>query len=95
MGVNGLNGGSVSVGDVLEVISEFEALEPAGVSSGLVAWELRRSEGTVHALIEAAQQEELIALSGWDDRQGEQLWKLTLAGRDHLESRTRSGREHG
>ena len=95
MGVNGLNGGYVSVGDVLEVIAEFEELEPAGVSSGLVAWELRQSESTVHALIEAAQEEELIALAGWDERRGEQLWKLTLAGRDHLECRTRSGREHG
>jgi hypothetical protein len=90
-----LNGGYVSVGEVLEVIAEFEELEPAGVSSGLVAWELRQSESTVHALIEAAQEEELIALSGWDERRGEQLWKLTLAGRDHLESRTRSGSEHG
>ena len=85
----------MSVGDVLEVIADFEALEPAGVSSGLIAWELRQRERTVQPLIEAAQQDELIALSGWDEDRGEQLWKLTDAGRDHLESMTSSRGEHG
>ncbi len=90
-----MNDGLVAVGDVLEVLGEFESLEPEGVSAALVAWELRQSEATVDALIEAAQREQLIELSGWDGRQGEQLWQLTAAGRDHLDGRTRSRREQG
>ncbi len=85
--------GAVTRRDVLEVIGEFESLEPDGVSAGLVAWELNTGERAVGAHVEAAESEGLIAPSGWDETRGERLWRLTAAGRDELAGRLRSGRE--
>jgi hypothetical protein len=79
--------------DVLEVIAEFETLEPAGVSPGLVAWELNTGERVIKARMEAAEADGLIAPAGWDEARGEELWRLTPSGRDELAGRMRSGRE--
>jgi hypothetical protein len=67
--------------DVLEVLREFERLEPSGVSLGLIAWELYQPDAAIAELIELARQRRLIELAGADRRTGEPLWRLTLSGR--------------
>lgn len=75
---------AVSLTDVLQVVMEFESFEPDGVSSGLVAWELKQHEGAIGPVIEAAAEQELLAPAGVDDRSGQQLWRLTAQGRSRL-----------
>jgi len=77
----------VSMNEMLEVLREFEALEPGGVSGGLVAWELYQADACIAELIEQARGQGLIALAGADDRTGEALWRLTSAGRDSITPR--------
>lgn len=74
----------VSVDRVLEVVGEFEPLEPTGVSAGLIAWELLESEQVVASLVHAARRRGMIEGAGWDPEQGERLWRLTPRGRARL-----------
>lgn len=71
----------VSMREMLEVLREFEALEPSGVSLGLIAWELYERDGSVAELIAHARERGLIELAGADTHSGEPLWRLTQAGR--------------
>lgn len=74
-------GATVSLKDVLEVLREFERLEPGGVSLGLIAWELYQPDAAIAELIELARERRLIELAGADSRSGEALWRLTASGR--------------
>jgi len=76
----------VSVRSVLEVIEEFEPLEPTGVSTGLVAWELLEPEHVVAAVMHEAREGGMIERAGWDPERGERLWRLTAQGRARLNS---------
>jgi hypothetical protein len=69
---------------VLEVVAEFEPLEPAGVSAGLVAWELDQTEQTIEPVIHHARENGMIERVGWDRDSGERLWRLTPHGRARL-----------
>jgi hypothetical protein len=80
MGGNGM----VGVKDVLEVVNDFEPFEPAGVSTGLVAWELHSLETAIERLVEQAVQTGLLEQAGVDDRSGQALWRLTEQGRETL-----------
>ncbi len=73
-------GRAISMHDVLEVLREFERLEPGGVSAGLIAWELYQSDAQIVALIELAREQRLIEQAGVDGRTGEALWRLTATG---------------
>lgn len=66
---------------VLQVLREFDALEPGGVSLGLIAWELYERDAWIAELIEHAHAQGLVELSGADVRSGERLWRLTEDGR--------------
>jgi hypothetical protein len=72
--------------EMLEVLREFEVLEPGGVSLGLVAWELYQPDAWIAELIEVARGQGLIELAGADNRTGEALWRLTSGGRDSITS---------
>jgi hypothetical protein len=76
--------GKVDVADVLEVVNDFEPFEPAGVSTGLVAWELHSPEPAIDRLVEQAVQAGLLERAGVDHRSGQALWRLTDNGRDAL-----------
>jgi hypothetical protein len=73
-----------SMTEMLEVLREFEVLEPGGVSLGLVAWELYQPGAWIAELIEQARGQGLIELAGADSRTGEALWRLTSGGRDSI-----------
>ncbi len=81
---------SESVIMVLEVVAEFEPLEPTGVSSGLVAWELNQSEHVIEPVIHFALDRGMIERAGWDSERGERLWRLTARGRERLAARALS-----
>ncbi len=76
--------GIVSVKDVLEVMREFEPFEPAGVGTGLIAWELHTHEATIAPLVNQALAGRMIEAAGRDHRSGDQLWQLTAIGRASL-----------
>jgi hypothetical protein len=76
--------GLVSVTDVLEVVGDFEPFEPAGVGTGLVAWELHEHESAIAPVVEVALERGLLEYAGVDDRSGERLWRLTKRGRAAL-----------
>jgi len=71
----------VTIADVLGVMREFEPYEPAGIGTGLIAWELHRPEAAIRPLIERASAAGWIAPAGRDRRSGEELWRLTTHGR--------------
>jgi hypothetical protein len=73
--------GSVSITDVLEVVGDFEPFEPAGVGTGLVAWELHEQEPAVAPVVAVALERGLLEYAGIDGRSGERLWRLTKQGR--------------
>jgi hypothetical protein len=77
----------VSVRSVLEVMGEFEPLEPTGVSTGLIAWELLEPEHVVAAVMHEARERGMIQRAGWDPERGERLWRLTAQGRARLKAR--------
>jgi hypothetical protein len=77
-------GNQVSMKEMLEVLREFEVLEPGGVSLGLLAWELYQPEAWIAELIEVARGQGMIELAGADSRTGEALWRLTSSGRDSI-----------
>jgi hypothetical protein len=76
----------VSVRSVLEVMGEFEPLEPGGVSTALVAWELLEPEHVVATVMHKAREGGMIERAGWDPERGERLWRLTAEGRAQLNS---------
>ena len=76
--------GAVSLSDVLGVVREFEPFEPAGVGTGLVAWELQRDDAAIAPLIEQALEGGLLEYAGVDARTGQRLWRLTEQGRREL-----------
>jgi hypothetical protein len=65
-------------------LSDFEPFEPAGVSVGLVAWQLHQPEKAIAPLIELARGQGLIDRMGVDERSGQTLWRLTDQGRERL-----------
>lgn len=71
---------------VLQVLGEFEPLEPTGVSTGLIAWELQEAEHVVDSLMHEARSQGMIERAGWDSERGERLWRLTDLGRAQLEA---------
>jgi hypothetical protein len=76
--------GTISLTDVLEVVSDFEPFEPAGVSTGLVAWELHSMEPAISRLVEEALRAGMLEHCGVDHRSGQALWRLTEHGREVL-----------
>jgi len=77
-------GGAVSLTDVLGVVREFEPFEPAGVGTGLVAWELKQSDAAITPIVELALERGLLEYAGVDERSGQRLWRLTDQGRREL-----------
>lgn len=73
--------------DVLEVLREFEQLEPSGASLGLIAWELHQPDVAIAELLELARERRLIELAGVDARAGEPLWRRTPSGRRNTKAR--------
>lgn len=71
---------------VLAVLAEFEPLEPTGISTGLVAWELIEPEHEIESVMHFARQRGMISRAGWDHEYGERLWRLTPRGRARLRS---------
>ncbi len=69
---------------VLEVMAEFEPLEPDGVSTGLIAWELSQSEHVIEPLMHHARDRGMVERVGWQGGRGERLWRLTDHGRARL-----------
>jgi hypothetical protein len=69
---------------VLEVVAEFEPLEPDGVSTGLIAWELNKSERLIEPVMHHARDRGMIERIGWDFKRGERLWRLTDHGRARI-----------
>jgi hypothetical protein len=61
----------ISIKTVLAVLADFEPLEPTGVSTGLVAWELTEPEHAIESVMHFARQ---------------RLWRLTPRGRARLRS---------
>jgi hypothetical protein len=76
--------GTVSISDVLGVVREFEPFEPAGVGTGLVAWELQQDDAAITPLIGQAIERGLLEYAGVDERTGQRLWRLTDEGRRGL-----------
>jgi hypothetical protein len=74
----------MSLKRVLEVLREFEPLEPTGVSTGLIAWELQEAEHVVASVMHEARSKGMIERAGWDSERGERLWRLTDLGRQQL-----------
>lgn len=73
-----------SIITVLEVVAEFEPLEPAGVSTGLIAWELNQAEHMIEPVMRYAQDRGMIEGAGWDSERAERLWRLTSQGRARI-----------
>ncbi len=69
---------------VLEVVAEFEPLEPDGVSTGLIAWELNRPERVIEPVMHHARDRGMVERVGWDSARGERLWRLTDHGRARI-----------
>jgi hypothetical protein len=74
----------VSMREVLEVVEEYEQIQPRGVSPQLISWELIESEVVVGTAVRLASARGMIEHSGWDPRRGEWLWRLTRSGREQL-----------
>jgi hypothetical protein len=72
---------AVSLTDVLGVLQDFEPFEPAGVSAGLLSWELHQTEAAISPMLERAVSEGLVESAGVDERSGQTLWRLTEQGR--------------
>jgi hypothetical protein len=79
----------ISIKTMLAVLADFEPLEPTGVSTGLVAWELTEPEHVIESLMHFARQRGMISRAGWDHESGERLWRLTPRGRARLRSARR------
>ena len=77
-------GAAVTVETVLEVLREFEPLQPRGATLGLIAWELFEREESVAPMFARALEEGLIERSGVESDSGEVLWRLTEQGRASL-----------
>ena len=75
---------SDSIMTVLEVVAEFEPLEPAGVSTGLIAWELNEAERMIEPVMHHAGDRGMVERVGWDSERGERLWRLTDYGRSEI-----------
>ncbi len=73
-----------SIITVLEVVAEFEPLEPAGVGTGLIAWELSQAERLIELLMHHARDRGMVERVGWDSDRGERLWRLTAHGRARI-----------
>lgn len=69
---------------VLEVVAEFEPLEPDGVSTGLIAWELNESERLIEPVMHHARDRGMVERVGWDFKRGERLWRLIDHGRPRI-----------
>jgi hypothetical protein len=76
----------ISIKTVLAVLADFEPLEPTGISTGLVAWELSEPEHEIDSVMHFARQRGMISRAGWDPENGERLWRLTPRGRARLRS---------
>ena len=76
----------ISIKTVLAVLADFEQLEPTGVSTGLVAWELSEPEDEIESVMHFARTRGMISRAGWDPENGERLWRLTPRGRARLRS---------
>lgn len=76
----------ISIKTVLAVLADFEPLEPAGVSTGLVAWELTEAEHVIESAMHFARQRGMISRAGWDHETAEPLWRLTPRGRARVRS---------
>lgn len=76
----------ISIKTVLAVLDDFERLEPTGISTGLVAWELTEPEHVIESVMHFARQRGMISRAGWDHENGERLWRLTPRGRARLRS---------
>ena len=76
----------ISIKTVLAVLADFEPLEPTGISTGLVAWELSEPEHEIESVMHFARQRGMISRAGWDPENGERLWHLTPRGRARLRS---------
>lgn len=74
----------VSVRDLLEVVDEFERLEPDGVSVALASWELLAPELVVTSAMRLASAHGMVEETGWDPRVGGPVWRLTELGRERL-----------
>ena len=76
----------ISIKTVLAVLADFEQLEPTGVSTGLVAWELSEPDDEIESVMHFARTRGMISRAGWDPENGERLWRLTPRGRARLRS---------
>jgi hypothetical protein len=82
-----MDGDTISLTDVLRVVDDFEPFEPAGVSAGLIAWELHELEAEVAPMLEVASDQGLLERAGVEGRSGQPLWRLTEQGRETVSTR--------
>jgi hypothetical protein len=76
----------IPIKTVLAVLADFEPLEPSGVPTGLVAWELTEAEHVIESVMQFGRQRGMISGAGFDDENGDRLWRLTPRGRARLRS---------
>ena len=74
----------MSLLEVLRALGAGQALEPRGLSRGLLAWELSEREASLERLLADAHRRKLVERSGID-RQGHLLWRLTKRGTAFVE----------